>query len=110
MDAAAIAGSVVVPGLGRVYEDEDEDDFEVEDDGDGKDGGAVTIVGSLLPGATHVSDWWGGDRGDECALACDSRNITDGWRNGGLVQSVLVSSGQRVDRLELARCSEDLEV
>ena len=57
-----------------------------------------------------VSEWFGGPGGHECALTCDSRNLTDGWRTGGVVQSVMVSSGQRVDRLELARCSKDLEV
>ena len=57
-----------------------------------------------------VSEWFGGPGGHECALTCDSRNLTDGWRTGGVVQSVMVSSGQRVDRLELARCSKGLEV
>ena len=57
-----------------------------------------------------VSEWFGGQGGHECALTCDSRNLTEGWRTGGIVQSVMVSSGQRVDRLELARCSKDLEV
>ena len=57
-----------------------------------------------------VSEWFGGPGGHECALTCDSRNLTDGWRTGGVVQSVMVSSGQRVDRLELTRCSKDLEV
>lgn len=73
-------------------------------DGDGVEGGDGSDDDAL------VSDWFGGKGGDECALACDSANITDGWRTGGLIQSVLVAGGQRVDRLELARCSEDLEI
>lgn len=74
-------------------------------DGDARNGEAHVQAESSL-----VSEWFGGTGGHECALTCDSHNLTDGWRTGGVVQSITVSSGQRVDRLELARCSKDLEV
>ena len=82
-----------------------EDVMEDAADGDTRNGEAHVQAESSL-----VSEWFGGTGGHECALTCDSHNLTDGWRTGGVVQSVTVSSGQRVDRLELARCSKDLEV
>ena len=87
--------------VGDAMEDVKED----AGDGDTRNGDAHVQAESSL-----VSEWFGGTGGHECALTCNSHNLTDGWRTGGVVQGVTVSSGQRVDRLELARCSKDLEV
>lgn len=57
-----------------------------------------------------VSSWFGGDGGDECMLDCDGTNHSGGWRMGGLLHGLVASSGQRVDRIEMAKCSEDVEV
>ena len=57
-----------------------------------------------------ASDWFGGDGGDECGLACHSENHTGGWRSGGHIQSVIVAAGSRVDRLELTKCSSDIGI
>ena len=75
-------------------------------DGDGDGDGEPGEEG----GPALVSEWFGGAGGAECAVLCSSENISDGWRTGGLVQGVVASAGERIDRLELARCTLDLEV
>ena len=72
--------------------------------------GAGAGTAGAAPAPPLVSKWFGGPGGDECELACASANLTDGWRNGGVLQSVVVGGGERVDSLALARCSADLEV
>ena len=55
-----------------------------------------------------ASDFFGGSGGDECRLGCAGGS--GGWRRGGLVESVVIASGERVDRIELSKCTEDLAV
>ena len=61
-------------------------------------------------GASLVSEWFGGSGGGECAVLCSSENISDGWRTGGLIQGIVAGAGERIDRLELSRCTLDLDV
>lgn len=72
------------------------------------------------------SAWFGGKGGDECSLHCggggkreaDGSGQGDGsmvermpsYRVGGVIETLTVSSGQRVDRLELTKCTKDLEI
>ena len=48
--------------------------------------------------------------GDECGLACASENHTEGWRVGGFITSLSVAAGMRVDRIELTKCSKDVDI
>ena len=58
-----------------------------------------------------VSEWFGGAGGRECPLACSGDGNFVDYRRGGLVEGLVVSAGsERVDRLELGRCSSDLDV
>ena len=79
---------------------------------------------SLLQEDSSV--WFGGKGGDECSLHCggggkreaDGSGQGDGsmvermpsYRVGGVIETLTVSSGQRVDRLELTKCTKDLEI
>jgi len=57
--------------------------------------------------APRMSDWFGGDGGDECPLSCSGGGD---YRSGGLVEGLLVGGGGRVDRIELAKCTGDLDI
>ncbi|KAL1524863.1 hypothetical protein AB1Y20_019743 [Prymnesium parvum] len=57
-----------------------------------------------------ASEWFGGKGGYECELACSSENHTEGWRVGGFITSLTVAAGQRVDRIELTKCSKDVDI
>jgi len=75
-------------------------------------GNALGEVQELDMNGTNValSPWQGGHGGDECALDCDGTNHTEAWRQGGIVRELRVSAGNHVDSVELARCSEDIEM
>ena len=58
----------------------------------------------------RVSDWYGGPGGDTCPLHCEGDGSAASYRSGGLVEGLIASGGERIDRLELGRCTGDLEV
>ena len=55
-----------------------------------------------------VSEWIGGSGGYECPLSCAEGG--GGYRSGGLVEGLVANGGGRVDRIEMHRCTGDLEV
>lgn len=58
---------------------------------------------------TATSEWFGGSGGTECPLTCLGDPASGStWRVGGLVEAIVVAGGDKVDRLELTKCSKDL--
>jgi len=76
-----------------------------EDELDGPKPGGLQGGREQDDGRAEVSEWHGGSGGDVCPLACD-----DGasWRVGGLVEGVVAAGGDKIDRIELTKCSMDL--
>jgi len=88
--------------------------FDTPEDTQGSGGGSDDKTKERRPPVKRdnvtTSAWFGGDGGDECALGCLSENHTEGWRIGGFISSLSIAAGMRVDRVELTKCSRDVDI
>ena len=79
--------------------------------GEAADGDAAAAAAAAAADAAppeRISPWFGGEGGDECPLTCEAG--VGSYRSGGLVEGLVASGGERIDRLEMHKCTGDLDV